>query len=233
MSFPRKRESSGPRRARADSIPRSARRATNSDSAVASWMLAFREHDEEARRQGDHMAGMSKGARWDFWIDRGGTFTDVIGCDPAGRLQVRKLLSESPAYTDAAVQAIRDLARASRPARLSRRMRSASSRWAPRSPPTRSLERRGERTLAGRDESGFRDALEIGYQARPKIFARNIIKPEQLYSGVVEVDERVLADGTVEAAPGPRSRARGSRPHAKSRGLRRRRDRIHARLSLS
>ena len=60
------------------------------------------------------------------------------------------------------------------------------------------LERRGERTLLVTTR-GFRDALEIGYQARPKIFARNILKPEQLYSGVVEIDERVLADGTVEA----------------------------------
>ena len=62
------------------------------------------------------------------------------------------------------------------------------------------LERRGERTLLVTTR-GFRDALEIGYQARPKIFARNIIKPEQLYAGVIEVAERVLADGTVEAAP--------------------------------
>ena len=59
------------------------------------------------------------------------------------------------------------------------------------------LERRGERTLLVTTR-GFRDALEIGYQARPRIFARNIVKPEQLYSGVIEVDERVLADGTVE-----------------------------------
>ena len=62
------------------------------------------------------------------------------------------------------------------------------------------LERRGERTLLVATR-GFRDALEIGYQARPKIFARNILKPEQLYAGVIEVDERVLADGTVEVAP--------------------------------
>ena len=69
------------------------------------------------------------------------------------------------------------------------------------------LERRGERTLLVTTR-GFRDALEIGYQARPRIFARNIIKPEQLYSGVVEIDERVLADGTVEMAPDPeRARA--------------------------
>ncbi|MBV9636073.1 MAG: 5-oxoprolinase, partial [Methylobacteriaceae bacterium] len=62
------------------------------------------------------------------------------------------------------------------------------------------LEREGEKTLLVTTK-GFRDALEIGYQARPKIFARNIVKPEQLYAGVVEVDERVLADGTVERDP--------------------------------
>ena len=80
------------------------------------------------------------------------------------------------------------------------------------------LERRGERTLLVTTR-GFRDALEIGYQARPKIFARAIVKPEQLYSDVIEIDERVLADGTVEAAPDPRGRARGARASAKARGL--------------
>ncbi len=136
---------------------------------------------------------------WDFWIDRGGTFTDVIGRDPRGRLHARKLLSESPAYGDAAVQAIRD-----------------HLGLAPGEPiPTGAvgvvkmgttvatnalLERKGERTLLVTTR-GFRDALEIGYQARPKIFARNIVKPEQLYSEVVEVDERVLADGAIERAP--------------------------------
>ena len=76
------------------------------------------------------------------------------------------------------------------------------------------LERRGERTLLVTTR-GFRDALEIGYQARPRIFARNIVKPEQLYSGVIEVDERVLADGTVEAAPDvERVRAALAQAHA-------------------
>ena len=93
------------------------------------------------------------------------------------------------------------------------------------------LERRGERTLLVTTR-GFRDALEIGYQARPRIFARNIIKPEQLYSGVVEIDERVLADGTVEAAPDP-ERVRAALADARRARLRRRRDRVHARLSLS
>src|ERR1700733_12511623 len=136
--------------------------------------------------------------RWDFWIDRGGTFTDVIGRDPEGRLQVRKLLSESPAYADAAVQAIRDLlglaAGAAIPADTIGYVKMGTTVAT-----NALLERRGERTLLV-TTLGFRDALEIGYQARPKIFARNIVKPEQLYSGVVEVAERVLADGTVETA---------------------------------
>src|SRR5262249_3284212 len=78
------------------------------------------------------------------------------------------------------------------------------------------LERRGERTLLVATR-GFRDALEIGYQARPRIFAKNIIKPEQLYSGVVEIDERVLADGTVEAAPEP-AHVRAALAQARGRG---------------
>jgi len=137
--------------------------------------------------------------RWDFWIDRGGTFTDVIGRDPNGRLQARKLLSESPAYADAAVQAIRDLLRLAPGAPIPQgaigvvKMGTTVATNA-------LLERRGERTLLVTTK-GFRDALEIGYQARPNIFARNIVKPEQLYSGVVEIAERILADGTVEAAP--------------------------------
>ena len=136
---------------------------------------------------------------WDFWIDRGGTFTDVIGRDPRGRLNPMKLLSESPAYTDAAVEAIRRLL-----ALASGEPIPAGAIGAVKMGTTVAtnalLERRGERTLLVTTR-GFRDALEIGYQARPHIFARNIVKPEQLYSGVVEIDERVRADGTVEAAP--------------------------------
>jgi 5-oxoprolinase (ATP-hydrolysing) len=137
--------------------------------------------------------------RWDFWIDRGGTFTDVIGRDAAGALHVRKLLSENPAYPDAAVQAIRDLLDLAPGAPIPEgtigfvKMGTTVATNA-------LLERAGERTLLVTTK-GFRDALEIGYQARPKIFAKNIIKPEQLYAEVVEVAERVLADGTVEAAP--------------------------------
>jgi len=140
-----------------------------------------------------------KANRWDFWIDRGGTFTDVIGRDPKGKLHVLKLLSESPAYSDAAVQAIRDLlgltSGAAIPADTIGFVKMGTTVAT-----NALLERAGERTLL-LTTKGFRDALEIGYQARPKIFARDIIKPEQLYSEVVEVAERVLADGTIEAAP--------------------------------
>jgi 5-oxoprolinase (ATP-hydrolysing) len=138
---------------------------------------------------------------WDFWIDRGGTFTDVIGRDSAGRLHARKLLSESPAYQDAAVEGIRRLlglaAGEPMPAGAIRAVKMGTTVAT-----NALLERRGERTLLVTTR-GFRDALEIGYQARPKIFARNIKKPEQLYADVIEIDERVLADGTVEAAPDP------------------------------
>lgn len=135
--------------------------------------------------------------RWEFWIDRGGTFTDVIGKRPDGRLVAHKLLSENPeAYRDAAVAGIRHL------------LGLAPGEPIPAGPlgavkmgttvaTNALLERKGERTLL-MITKGFRDALRIGYQARPKIFARHIVKPDMLYERVVEVDERVRADGTVE-----------------------------------
>ena len=140
-----------------------------------------------------------KAKRWDFWIDRGGTFTDVIGRDPRGQLHARKLLSQSPAYPDAAVQGVRDLLRLPAGAPLPEgavgfvKMGTTVATNA-------LLERSGERTLLVTTR-GFRDALEIGYQARPKIFAKQIIKPSQLYADVIEIDERVLADGFIERAP--------------------------------
>jgi 5-oxoprolinase (ATP-hydrolysing) len=134
---------------------------------------------------------------WDFWIDRGGTFTDVIGRRPDGTLIAHKLLSDNPeAYRDAAVQGIRDLLglQAGEPIPAGRigvvKMGTTVATNA-------LLERKGERTLL-LITRGFCDALRIGYQARPKIFARHIIKPEMLYERVAEVDERVRADGTVE-----------------------------------
>lgn len=139
-------------------------------------------------------------SRWDFWIDRGGTFTDVIGRDPSGKLHARKLLSENPgAYRDAAVQGIRDhlglKTGEAIPAGLVGEVRMGTTVAT-----NALLERKGDRTLLVTTK-GFRDALRIGYQARPDIFAKEIIKPEQLYEAVVEIDERVLADGVVEQAP--------------------------------
>ncbi|UZF94641.1 hydantoinase B/oxoprolinase family protein [Bosea sp. NBC_00550] len=138
-------------------------------------------------------------ACWDFWIDRGGTFTDVIGRDPAGNLHARKLLSENPgAYRDAAVQGIRDLlglkAGEAIPAGAVGEVRMGTTVAT-----NALLERKGDRTLLVTTK-GFRDALRIGYQARPDIFAKEIVKPEQLYEDVLEVEERVLADGTIEHA---------------------------------
>ena len=134
--------------------------------------------------------------RWDFWIDRGGTFTDVIGRDPSGKLHARKLLSENPgAYRDAAVQGIRDHLGLKTgepiPAGLVGEVRMGTTVAT-----NALLERKGDRTLLVTTK-GFRDALRIGYQARPDIFAKEIIKPEQLYEAVVEIEEPMGADNLI------------------------------------
>src|ERR1700730_4929584 len=134
---------------------------------------------------------------WEFWIDRGGTFTDVIGRRPDGKLVTHKLLSENPeAYADAAVAGIRHLLELAPGAPISA-ARIGAVKMGTTVATNALLERKGERTLLVITR-GFRDALRIGYQARPKIFAKHIIKPDMLYERVVEVDERVRADGAVE-----------------------------------
>ncbi|HKA80750.1 MAG TPA: hydantoinase B/oxoprolinase family protein [Xanthobacteraceae bacterium] len=143
---------------------------------------------------------MSGTSVWDFWVDRGGTFTDVIGRRPDGSLVAHKLLSENPeAYRDAAVQGIRNLLGLA-PDRPIPAGTVGAVKMGTTVATNALLERKGERTLLVITR-GFRDALKIGYQARPKIFARHIIKPEMLFERVVEVDERVRADGTVEREP--------------------------------
>ena len=138
--------------------------------------------------------------QWDFWIDRGGTFTSVISRRPDGSLVAHKLLSENPeSYRDAAVQGIRDLL-GLRPGDTIPVERIGALKMGTTVATNALLERRGERTLLVITK-GFRDALAIGYQARPKIFARRIVKPDMLFERVVEVDERVRADGTVERGP--------------------------------
>jgi 5-oxoprolinase (ATP-hydrolysing) len=136
---------------------------------------------------------------WDFWIDRGGTFTDVIARRPDGTLAAHKLLSENPeAYRDAAVQGIRDLMGLNRGEPIPRQ-RIGAVKMGTTIATNALLERKGARTALV-TTAGFRDALRIGYQARPKIFARRIVKPDILYERAIEVAERVRADGTVEQA---------------------------------
>jgi 5-oxoprolinase (ATP-hydrolysing) len=135
--------------------------------------------------------------KWEFWIDRGGTFTDVVARDPAGRILARKLLSDNPeAYADAALQGIREFLGIA-PGALIPAERIAAVKMGTTVATNALLERKGDRTVL-LITRGFRDALRIGYQARPDIFAQKIVKPAQLYESVVEVPERIRADGTVE-----------------------------------
>ncbi|MFF4213534.1 hydantoinase B/oxoprolinase family protein [Streptomyces sp. NPDC001796] len=130
---------------------------------------------------------------WQFWVDRGGTFTDVVARRPDGRLLTHKLLSDNPRrYADAAVAGVRTLLEDGGPVDAVRMGTTVATNAL--------LERKGERTLLVITR-GFRDALRIAYQNRPHIFARAIELPELLYERVVEVDERITADGTVLRAP--------------------------------
>ncbi len=154
---------------------------------------------------------------WDFWIDRGGTFTDIVGRRPDGSLIAHKLLSENPeAYRDAAVQGIRDLL-GLKTGEAIPAGRVGAVKMGTTVATNALLERKGERTLL-LITRGFRDALRIGYQARPKIFAKQIIKPDMLFERVVEVEERVRADGTVEARP-DLATVRGDLDRAKADGI--------------
>ncbi len=134
--------------------------------------------------------------RWRFWIDRGGTFTDVVGLAPDAELHTAKLLSENPEhYDDAAVEGIRRLL-GLEPEQAIPDAHIEHVRMGTTVATNALLERRGERT-ALLITRGFRDALFIGHQARPDIFALNIRRPELLYESVIEIDERVRADGEV------------------------------------
>src|SRR5271155_5786819 len=132
--------------------------------------------------------------RWEFWIDRGGTFTDVIGCAPDGSLQTLKLLSEnSSQYDDAAVEGIRRLLKLA-PAGMISAAQVACVKMGTTVATNALLERKGERTLLVITR-GFGDALRIATQARPRLFDRHIVLPEMLYERVVEASERVGAHG--------------------------------------
>ncbi len=139
---------------------------------------------------------LAPSSQWQFWIDRGGTFTDIVAKQPDGALVTHKLLSENPErYKDAAVHGIRELLGVkvgeAIPAELIEAVKMGTTVAT-----NALLERKGERTLLVVTR-GFRDQLRIAYQARPKLFVRKIELPELLYETVVEVDERIGAHGDV------------------------------------
>lgn len=134
--------------------------------------------------------------RWEFWIDRGGTFTDIVGRAPGGRLVTHKLLSENPErYPDAAVQGIRDLLGLSSGQPIPDGA-IAAVKMGTTVATNALLERKGER-VALFITQGFRDLLRIGYQTRPRLFDLDIRRPELLYETVHEVVERLDAEGAV------------------------------------
>src|ERR671937_2628776 len=137
------------------------------------------------------MPGMS---RWQFWIDRGGTFTDVVARKPDGTIVTHKLLSENPErYRDAAIAGIRELLGVPPQSPIPGE-RIEAVKMGTTVATNALLERKGERCVLFITR-GFRDALRIAYQNRPRLFDRHIVLPEMLYSKVVEVDERVGARG--------------------------------------
>jgi 5-oxoprolinase (ATP-hydrolysing) len=155
---------------------------------------------------------------WQFWIDRGGTFTDIVARPPDGRLRTLKLLSENPEqYPDAAIAGIRQLMGVAKdkpiPVELIGAVKMGTTVAT-----NALLERKGEPTALAITR-GFRDALRIAYQNRPRLFDRHILLPELLYSHVIEIDERMDARGeTVTAID--MATARAGLAHAYDMGLR-------------
>ncbi|MBW4463999.1 MAG: hydantoinase B/oxoprolinase family protein [Pegethrix bostrychoides GSE-TBD4-15B] len=134
--------------------------------------------------------------RWQFWIDRGGTFTDIVARRADGHTVVKKLLSENPdCYQDAAIQGIREILELPVGAIISTEQIEVV-KMGTTVATNALLERKGDQTVL-LITKGFRDALRIGYQNRPNIFARQIILPEMLYERVIEVEERHSAQGEV------------------------------------
>ena len=136
------------------------------------------------------------GAEWEFWIDRGGTFTDVVARRPDGRLSTHKLLSENPErYRDAAVHGIRTVMGLA-PGDAIPEGAIGAVKMGTTVATNALLERKGERVLLLITE-GFADLLRIGYQTRPRLFDLEIRRPDQLYETVAELSERLDAEGRV------------------------------------
>lgn len=160
----------------------------------------------------------SEARKWQFWVDRGGTFTDIVARAPDGGLQTRKLLSENPeVYPDAAVHGIKSLLGLSGGAAVPAGLISAV-KMGTTVATNALLERKGERTLL-LITKGLGDLLRIGYQNRPDLFDLDINLPELLYSDVVEVDERVAAAGEI-ITPLDGEQARTALKNAYDRGYR-------------
>lgn len=133
---------------------------------------------------------------WQFWVDRGGTFTDIVARKPDGSLQSHKLLSENPErYKDAAVQGIRELLGLATDQSIPEGTIDAV-KMGTTVATNALLERKGDRTVL-LITKGLRDLLRIGYQNRPKLFDLEIVLPELLYGEVIEVEERLDAEGAV------------------------------------
>ena len=154
---------------------------------------------------------------WRFWIDRGGTFTDIVARAPDGALQTRKLLSDNPEqYADAAVEGVRrvlDAGTGPLPVGLVDEVRMGTTVAT-----NALLERKGEPVVLAITR-GFGDALRIGWQSRPDLFARHIVLNDQLCDRVIEIDERVRADGGVDR-PLDEDRARADLTAARTAGFR-------------
>ncbi|KAB8038140.1 hydantoinase B/oxoprolinase family protein [Janthinobacterium aquaticum] len=155
---------------------------------------------------------------WQFWIDRGGTFTDIVARRPDGSLATHKLLSESPGqYRDAALAGMRELM-ALAPDQPLPVARIGAIKMGTTVATNALLERKGEPTVLAITR-GFGDALRIAYQNRPQLFARRIVLPELLYGDLIELDERVGAHGDV-ITPLDEASARTALAQAYARGYR-------------
>ena len=156
--------------------------------------------------------------KWQIWIDRGGTFTDIVAKRPDGQLVTLKLLSENPeSYQDAAVHGIRELLGLEKDAAIPDGI-IENVKMGTTVATNALLERQGDRTLFVTTR-GFGDALRIGYQARPRLFDRHIVLPELLYEELLEVEERLDAQGLV-VTPLNLNAARQGLEQAYQRGIR-------------
>src|SRR5436853_7197596 len=178
---------------RPEFVRRSQKPAGDRQALLASHAARSDAHQPDDARgvANPQMPGLN---RWQFWIDRGGTFTDVVARKPDGTIVTHKLLSEKPErYRDAAIAGIRQLLGVAPDVPIPGKQIEAV-KMGTTVATNALLERKGERTVLFITR-GFRDALRIAYQNRPRLFDRHIVLPEMLYGKVVEVDERVGARG--------------------------------------